>query len=120
MTTSPIKLLITLGVWLVKILSNITSKENEKTPQAEAPSPPSMPRVYHQPIVRKTIPLQRTYAGINSDLSPAKAVTDRPAAIKPSPPTPPRPNKKLAQVLGQCSSLRNAMVVSELLQPKNF
>ena len=120
MNTALIRLLMALVVWLVKFLFNTASEESQEAPQQKVPSPPTTSQMYRQPMVQQTIPLQRTYAGINKAPSPPKTITRKPIATKPSTPTPPIPSKKRAQVLGRCSTLRDAIVVSELLQPKNF
>lgn len=120
MSTSLINLLIALVVWLLKALSNTTSKERKEATREKVPLPPSTPQVHSQPAVQTTIPLPSTYAGVNKAPSPTKATAHEPAALKPYRPTPPRPGKKLAHILDKYSRLRKAIVISELLQPKNF
>ena len=120
MHISLIKLLVDLVMWLVKFLFSTASEESQEVSQKKASSLPPSPQMYRQPAVQQTAPLRHTYQGLSKNSSLPKMVTRRPIAAKPSPPTRPISRNKLAQVLGRCSTLRRAIVVSELLQPKHF
>lgn len=71
-------------------------------------------------LVKDTLPLTRPYRIPGSFMLKDTRLPSRPNPTKLHQPLPPSPDNRLERVLGRYGSLKKAIIMSEMLQPKTF